>query len=347
MLPTKSYAAYEPTTPLRPYEFNRRAVGERDVLIEILFCGVCHSDLHQARDEWGGSTFPMVPGHEIVGTVRQVGGKVDRYKIGDTVGVGCFVDSCRTCASCREGVEQYCEKHLSLTYNSTEQDQKTPTQGGYSTQVVVNQDYVLRVPSNLDLAAAAPLLCAGITLYSPLKTWKVGPGTRLGIVGLGGLGHMGVKIGAAMGAEVTVISTSEKKREDSKRLGAHDFIVSSNAEAVAAAASRFDVVVDTVSADHDMNQLLGLIKRDGTLVLVGVPPKGIAMHPFSLIPRRRRVAGSMIGGIAETQEMLDFCGKHGIVSDIEKIDMSTINVAYERMAKGDVRYRFVIDTRTI
>jgi uncharacterized zinc-type alcohol dehydrogenase-like protein len=347
MLPTKSYAAYEPTTPLRPYEFNRRAVGEKDVLIDIHFCGVCHSDLHQARDEWGGATYPMVPGHEIVGKVKQVGSKVEKFKVGDTVGVGCFVDSCRTCPSCAEGVEQYCEKHISFTYNSTEQDQKTATQGGYSTQIVVDQSYVLRVPENLDLAGAAPLLCAGITLYSPLKTWKVGPGTKLAIVGLGGLGHMGVKLGAAMGAEVTVISTSEKKREDASRLGARGFIVSSDSKAVAAAASQFDLIIDTVSAEHDIDGLLGMIKRDGTLVIVGVPPKGIAVHPFSMIPRRRRIAGSMIGGIAETQEMLDFCGKHGIVSDIEKIEMSAINQAYDRMVKGDVRYRFVIDTKTI
>lgn len=347
MLPTKAYAAHAATSPLAPFEFTRRAPGDHDVLITIEFCGVCHSDIHQARGEWGNSVFPMVPGHEIVGRVAKVGSRVSKIKVGDVAGVGCFIDSCRTCQSCKDGIEQYCDGHLTLTYNSTEADKKTPTHGGYSSQIVVDENYVLKISPALDLKATAPLLCAGITTYSPLKHWKIGRGHKIGILGLGGLGHMGVKFGAALGAEVTVISTSAAKSKDAARLGAHDFLLSTDSDAVARSVGKFDFILDTVSAEHDLNQTLQLIKRDGTLVLVGVPPQAPQIHPFSLIPRRRAVAGSMIGGIRETQEMLDFCAARGIVSDVEVIDMAQINQAYERMTKGDVRYRFVIDMETL
>lgn len=347
MLPTKAYAALAATSPLAPFDFNRRNPGQHDVLIQILYCGVCHSDIHQARGEWGNSVFPMVPGHEIVGRVAHVGGGVSRHKVGDLVGVGCFVDSCRTCASCSDGLEQYCENHLSQTYNGTEQDRKTPTQGGYSSQIVVDERYALHVSPSLDLKAVAPLLCAGITTYSPLRHWKIGKGHRLGVVGLGGLGHMAVKFGVAFGAEVTVISTSPKKQEDAARLGAHNFLLSSDSTAVAKAASHFDCIIDTVSAQHDLNQILAMVRRDGTMILVGVPPEAPQIHPFSLIPRRRSIAGSMIGGIRETQEMLDFCAEKGIVSDVEVIAASKINDAYERMTRNDVKYRFVIDMATL
>jgi uncharacterized zinc-type alcohol dehydrogenase-like protein len=347
MISTKAYAAFDPKTPLQPFEFARRTPRERDILIEILYCGVCHSDIHQARDEWGGSVFPMVPGHEIVGRVASVGVGVSKHKVGDLVGVGCFVDSCRTCPSCQEGEEQFCATGPSFTYNGTEQDKKTPTQGGYSSQIVVDEQYALKVSPSLDLKAVAPLLCAGITTYSPLRHWKVGKGHRLGVLGLGGLGHMAVKFGVAFGAEVTVISTSPAKEADAKRLGAHGFLLSTDQAAVQRAAEQFDFILDTVSAEHDLNQTLSLIRRDGTLILVGVPPKAPEVHPFSLIPRRRAIAGSMIGGIKETQEMLDFCAEHGIVSDVELINIASINEAYDRMGRGDVRYRFVIDCKTL
>jgi len=347
MIPTKAYAAYDQHSTLKSFEFSRRDPRDNDILIEILYCGVCHSDIHQARDEWGGSVFPMVPGHEIVGRVARIGSRVSRHKVGDLVGVGCFVDSCRTCPSCKNGDEHFCSGHLSLTYNSIEQDKVTPTQGGYSSQIVVDENYALKIAPGLDLKAVAPLLCAGITTYSPLRHWKVGKGHRLGVLGLGGLGHMAVKFGVAFGAEVTVISTSAKKEADAKRLGAHDFLLSTDPQAVQNAAERFDFILDTVAADHDLNQTLSLVRRDGTLILVGVPPKAPEVHPFSLITRRRAVAGSMIGSIKETQEMLDFCAAHGIVSDIELINIASINEAYDRMARGDVRYRFVIDTATL
>lgn len=340
-----AYAALTATTALEPFELERRAVRAHDVLIEILYCGVCHSDIHQARGEWGNSVFPMVPGHEIVGRVAQVGAQAKKFSEGDLVGVGCMVDSCRTCSSCKSGTEQYCMGHLSLTYNSTEQDQKTPTQGGYSSHIVVDESFVLRVDPKLDLKAVAPLLCAGITTYSPLKHWKVGKGHRVGVLGLGGLGHMAVKFAVAFGAEVTVISTSSAKEQDAKRLGAHHFLLSTDQAQVESAACSFDFVLDTVSGSHDLNAVLGMIKLDGNLVLVGVPTEAPPVHPFSLIMPRRSVSGSAIGGIKETQEMLDFCAAKGIVSDVEMIRMSQINEAYERVLKGDVRYRFVIDLK--
>lgn len=347
MLPTKAYAAHVAAAPLAPFEFNRREVGDHDILIEILYCGVCHSDIHQARGEWGGETFPMVPGHEVVGRVAKVGSKVSGFKVNDIAGVGCFVDSCRTCCNCKAGEEQFCEKHVSFSYNGTEQDMKTPTYGGYSSQMTVDEKYALRVSPKLDLKAVAPLLCAGITTYSPLKHWKVGPNSKVAILGLGGLGHMGVKFAKAFGAHTTVISTSKSKEADAKRLGADAFLLSTDAEQVQKAAQTFDFILDTVSAEHDLNTVLSMIKLNGTLCLVGVPPKAAEVHAFSLIPRRRSIAGSMIGGIKETQEMLDFCAEKGIVSDVELIPMKDINIAYDRMVKNDVRYRFVIDMKTL
>jgi uncharacterized zinc-type alcohol dehydrogenase-like protein len=289
----------------------------------------------------------MVPGHEVVGRVARVGSKVTSFKVNDLAGVGCFVDSCRTCCNCKSGEEQFCEKHVSFSYNGTEQDMKTPTYGGYSSQMTVDEKYALRISPNLDLKAVAPLLCAGITTYSPLKHWKVGPNSKVAILGLGGLGHMGVKFAKAFGAHTTVISTSQSKEADAKRLGADAFLLSSDAEQVQKAAQTFDFILDTVSAEHDLNIVLSMIKLNGTLCLVGVPPKAAEVHAFSLIPRRRSIAGSMIGGIKETQEMLDFCAEKGIVSDVELIPMKDINVAYDRMVKNDVRYRFVIDMKTL
>ena len=347
MIKSNGYAAQTSTTPLAPFNFERREPREKDVVIEILFCGVCHSDIHQARNEWGGSIFPMVPGHEIVGRVTALGNKVSKFKVGDLAGVGCFVDSCRSCASCKEGLEQYCEGHLSVTYNGTEQDKTTPTFGGYSNNIVVDQDYVVSLPTNLKLEGVAPLLCAGITTYSPLRHWKVGKGHSLGVVGLGGLGHMAVKFGVSFGAQVTVISSSKDKEQDAMRLGAQHFLASRDEAQMKAKLASFDFIIDTVSAPHDMNAYLGLLKRDGTLILVGVPEKPLELHAFSLIPKRRTFAGSMIGGIKETQEMLDYCGKHNITSDVEVIAINSINEAYERMIKGDVRYRFVIDTKSL
>jgi uncharacterized zinc-type alcohol dehydrogenase-like protein len=328
-------------------KFWRRDVGTNDVLMEILFCGICHSDIHQARNEWGNSTYPMVPGHEIVGRVTHVGSKVRSLKTGDLVGVGCFVDSCRTCASCRDGLEQYCEKQLVFTYNCVEKDRTTPTYGGYSNQMVVDENYVLRISPKLDLAGAAPLLCAGITTYSPLKEFKVKPGDKVGIVGLGGLGHMGVKLAAAMGAEVTVFSTSASKQSDAKRLGANGFVISTDAAAMQSSANRFNVIIDTVSAPHDLNGYLNALRRDGTLVVVGATVEPSAIATFPMIMGRRRMAGSTIGGIRETQEMLDFCAERAITSDVEVIAIQDVERAYERTVKGDVRYRFVIDMKTL
>ncbi|MEX3939838.1 NAD(P)-dependent alcohol dehydrogenase [Paraburkholderia sp. BR10937] len=344
MYPTYGYAARDAASPLAPFEFQRRDLRELDVRIDVLFCGVCHSDLHQARDEWRNTIYPVVPGHEIVGRVAEVGKGVTKYKVGELVGVGCLVDSCRTCPSCAEGLEQYCENGWVGTYNGADRVSGDITYGGYSTQLVVDEAFVLRVPENLDAAAAAPLLCAGITTYSPLRMWGAGPGKKVGIVGLGGLGHMGVKLAHAMGAHVVLFTTSPSKIEDGKRLGADEVVISKDPGQMQAHANSFDLIVNTVAAQHDLNPFIELLRRDGTMTLVGAPEHD---HPspqvFNLILKRRRLAGSLIGGIAETQEMLDFCGKHGITSDIEMIKMQDINNAYERMLKSDVKYRFVID----
>jgi uncharacterized zinc-type alcohol dehydrogenase-like protein len=343
MLESRGYAALTAESLLAPFTFSRREPGPADVLIAISYCGICHSDIHQARDEWGDAIFPMVPGHEIVGRVVRVGSAVTRFTAGDRVGIGCFVDSCRTCPPCREGNEQYCEGHIVFTYNSTEKDERTPTYGGYSKQIVVDENYVLRIPAAIAPERAAPLLCAGITTYSPLQHWGLRRGQKLAVVGLGGLGHMAVKLGAALGAEVTVLSQSGKKRDDAKRLGASDFALSTEAATFGKLKRQFDLIIDTVSADHDCNAYLELLKTDGTMILVGVPPESLAVKAFSLIPRRRGLVGSMIGGIRETQEMLDFCAKHNVASDVEVIPIQQVNEAYERMLRGDVRYRFVID----
>ena len=347
MLETRGYAASNARSPLAPFTFSRREPGPADVLIAISHCGICHSDIHQVRDEWVGAIFPMVPGHEIVGRAVRVGPAATRLKAGDRVGVGCFVDSCRQCPSCRDGNEQYCENQLVLTYNSTEKDGRTPTYGGYSTQIVVDAHYVVRIPERIAPERAAPLLCAGITTYSPLQHWGVRRGQKLAVVGLGGLGHMAIKFGSALGAEVTVLSQSAKKRDDAKRLGASDFALTTDADTFRKLKRQFDLIIDTVSAAHDFNAYLELLKTDGTMILVGVPPDFIGVEAFSLITRRRRLVGSMIGGISETQEMLDFCAKRGFASDVEVIPIQQVNEAYERMLRGDVRYRFVIDLESL
>ncbi len=345
---TLGYAALGPTTPLAPFEFDRRAPGPTDVQLEILYCGVCHSDLHQVRDEWGGTTYPIVPGHEIVGRVTRVGSQVKGFKVGQIAGVGCMVDSCRTCPDCKDGLEQFCQRELTLTYNSPDKHTGGITYGGYSTSIVVDEHFVLRVSDKLDPAAAAPLLCAGITTYSPLRHWGVTRGSKVGIVGLGGLGHMGVKFGHAFGASVTLFTSSPNKTADAIRLGANDVVITRNPDELTKVANQFDFILDTVAAPHDLSAYLRLLKRDGTLCLVGVPDQP---HPspsaFDLIVRRRQLAGSLIGGIRETQEMLDFCAEHGIVSDIETIPMQKINEAYDRMLKSDVKYRFVIDLASL
>jgi uncharacterized zinc-type alcohol dehydrogenase-like protein len=343
----KAYAALSPTTPLVPFEVDRREPGPTDLVIDIAYCGVCHSDLHQARDEWGGGLFPMVPGHEIVGTVVRVGGAVKRFAVGDLAGVGCMVDACRTCDSCKHDLEQFCQKGAAFTYNGTELDRKTPTFGGYSKQVVVTEAFALRVSPKLDLAGAAPLLCAGITTWSPLRHWKAGPGQRVGVVGLGGLGHMAVKLAASLGCEVTMLSTSRAKEADARRLGAHEFDLTTEKATFRKLAGRFDLIIDTISAPHDYNAYLGLLRVDGTMVLLGVPPQPAPVAAFALIGGRRSLAGSLIGGIAETQELLDHCAKHGITSDVEVIPVQKVNEAYGRMLKNDVRYRFVLDLATL
>ena len=348
MLPARGYAAHRADQSLQPFDFERREVGANDVLIEIMFCGICHSDIHQARTEWGGSIYPMVPGHEIVGRIAQVGAEVSKFKTGDFAGVGCLVDSCRTCENCRDGVEQFCLQQAAFTYNSTEMDRKTVTQGGYANNIVVDQNFALKInsPEN-QLAAIAPLLCAGITTYSPIKRFDLRAGQKAGVVGLGGLGHMGVKIAASTGAEVTVFSTSPSKEADARKLGATDFIVSKDPEAMKAAAGKFDFILDTVSAPHDLNAYLNLLKRDGKMVLVGAPDKPAEVGAFSLLSNNRTLAGSMIGGIPETQEMLDYCAHHNIVSDIEMVSIQQLDEAYERTIKSDVRYRFVIDMKSL
>ncbi len=347
MIPAKGFAALSAKAPLTPFSFQRRDPKPTDVAIDIKFCGICHSDIHQARDEWGGSQFPMVPGHEITGVVTAVGAKVKNFKVGDSVGVGCMVDSCRHCQHCEMDLEQFCLNGMTGTYNGVERDGSGATQGGYSNKIVVDEAFVLRVPKNLPLDASAPLLCAGITLYSPLRHWHAGPGKKVAIVGLGGLGHMGVKLAHAMGAEVTVLSQSDKKRDDARRLGADHYHATSNPETFERLKGTFDLIINTVAAPIDWNQYLGLLKLDGSMVMVGVPEKANPVHSFSLIMGRRSLAGSLIGGIKETQEMLDFCGKHNITSDIEKIAIKDVNAAYERVLKSDVRYRFVIDLATL
>jgi uncharacterized zinc-type alcohol dehydrogenase-like protein len=346
--PAAGYAAHEAGSALAPFTFARRAPGPLDVEIEILFCGVCHSDLHTARAEWGGTVYPVVPGHEIVGRVSGAGAGVTRYRAGDLVAVGCMVDSCRTCATCREGLEQYCEKGALYTYNSPDPVLGGMTYGGYSNRIVVSEAFVLRLPPGMDPAAGAPLLCAGITTYSPLRTWKTGPGSRVGVVGLGGLGHMAVKLANAMGAEVVLFTTSPGKADDALRLGATEVVVSRDRAAMKAQRTRLDFVLDTVAVPHDLNPYLDALRRDGTLCLVGIPPEP---HPTpsvgKLVNQRRRLTGSSIGGIAETQEMLDFCAGHRLASDIELIPIQQINEAYERMLRSDVRYRFVIDMHSL
>ena len=347
MLPTRGYAAYGAQEPLKPFAFERRDPKPTDVLLEILFCGVCHSDLHTARNEWGRTAYPCVPGHEIVGRVVKVGRQVSKFREGDLAAVGCLVDSDRVCQNCRAGLEQFCEQGPILTYNSTDPHTGDTTYGGYSKSIVVDQDFVFRLSPKLDPAAAAPLLCAGITTYSPLRKWKVGRGQKVGIVGLGGLGHMGVKFANAFGAEVTLFTTSKGKTADAKRLGAHEVVISKDEDALEKWTKRFDFLLDTVSASHDLNAYLKLLKRDGVLALVGIPAEAIPVDAFRLIVPRRQLAGSLIGGIPETQEMLDFCAEHGIACDIERIAINEINKAYERMLQSDVRYRFVIDMASL
>lgn len=343
---TTAYAAQTATTPLAPFELERRELGKHDVQIEILYCGVCHSDLHTVRSEWQGTTYPCVPGHEIVGRVISIGGHVQKFKVGDTAGVGCMVDSCRNCANCEEDLEQFCPD-TTFTYNSPDKHLGGVTFGGYSNSIVVDEAFTLHIPPNLDLAGTAPLLCAGITTYSPLHHQNVSKGQKVGVVGLGGLGHMGVKLAKAMGAEVVVFTTSPNKVDDAMRLGADQVVNSKDAEQMKKHLNSFHFILDTVSAPHDINAYLLLLKRDGNLTQVGVPPEPLSLNVGSLIYGRRSLSGSLIGGIKETQEMLDFCGKHNITADIELIQMQDINTAYDRLVKSDVKYRFVIDMASL
>jgi uncharacterized zinc-type alcohol dehydrogenase-like protein len=344
MTTARGYAVQDAASPLAPWAFARREPGDKDIEISVRWCGICHSDLHQARNEWGASSYPMVPGHEIVGSVTRVGRKVKKFKVGATAAVGCVVDSCRRCETCRRGLEQHCRNRASWTYNGLEQDGKTATQGGYSDTLVVDEGFAFTVAGKHPLERVAPLLCAGITTYSPLKRWGVRKGTKVGVMGLGGLGHMAVKIAAAMGAEVTVLSGSPAKKADAKRLGAHEFVLSSESAKVG---WTLDLVIDTISADHDLNAALNLLRPEGTLVLVGAPPKPQPVSAFSLIGGRKRLEGSGVGGMAETQEMLDFCLKKGALADVEVVGYPQVNQAYERLLKGDVRYRFVLDNTTL
>ena len=352
MVTSHGYAAQGPKTSLTPFTFERRDPRERDVVIEILYCGVCHSDIHQARNEWGGSLYPMVPGHEIVGRVTRVGAAVTKFKAGDLAGVGVLVDSCRTCPSCKDGLEQFCQNGWVQTYNSLEKDGKTPAYGGYADTIVVDESFTLKVSSKLELSRVAPLLCAGITTYSPLRHWKVGAGQKVGIVGLGGLGHMAVKFARSFGARVAVFTTSPEKKDDAMRLGAHEVVVSRNQDEMRAHLNSFDLILDTVAAAHDLNAYLELLRRDATMVLVGLPmvsatPVAPAFQPATLIFQRRQLAGSLIGGLAETQEMLDYCAEHGIGSEVEVIPIQAVNEAYERTLRGDVKYRFVLDLQSL
>ena len=346
MRATNGYATHGPDSRLEPFSFERRDPGPDDVLIQILYCGICHADIHHARNDWQTANYPMVPGHEIIGRVGGVGSNVASFKEGDLAGVGCFVDSCRECESCGHGMEQYCSGPAVWTYNTVERDGKTRTFGGYSSEIVVDHNYVLRVPPGLDLAATAPLLCAGVTTYSPLKHFGISKGDCVGVVGLGGLGHMAVKLAASMGADVTVLSTSTSKEDDARRLGASDFIITKGMNPTPLS-NRFNLVIDTVSAPHHLKPYIGMLNRDGTMVLLGIPPSPAPVSAGPLIVARRRLAGSLIGSIRETQETLDYCGANGITSDVEVIAIVDVNEAYERILKGDVRYRFVIDLKTL
>jgi uncharacterized zinc-type alcohol dehydrogenase-like protein len=343
---SKGLAALRASEKLTRFEFDRRDLQANDVAIDIAFAGICHSDIHQAREEWGPALFPMVPGHEIAGTVTAIGSAVTKFSIGDSIGVGVFIDSCRTCASCLAGLQQYCETGMTGTYNTLERDGTTVAFGGYSNNFVIDEDYAVHIPSNLPLSGVAPLLCAGITLYSPLKTWRAGPGMRVGVMGLGGLGHMGVKFAHAMGAEVTVFSHSPEKEADALAMGANHFVMTKDPQSLKSLRKSFDLILNTVSADIDINLYLEMLKLDGTLVVIGLPGKPYAVNVGSLLDGRRRIAGSMIGGIPEMQEMLDFCGAHSIISDVEVINADYVNTAYERTVASDVKYRFVIDATT-
>jgi len=343
----KAFGTEAATAPLNQLNIQRRKPTTHDVEIEILYCGVCHSDLHTARNEWHGTVYPCVPGHEIVGRIVSVGDHVKKFKVGDLAAVGCMVDSCRECDYCKEGLEQYCEEGNTLTYNSPDIHLGGHTYGGYSESVVVNENYVLRVPDNLDLAATAPLLCAGITTYSPLKHWNIGPGKKVGIVGIGGLGHMGVKLAASLGAEVTVWSRSPEKEKDARRLGAHEFVLTNNPATLEALAGRYDAILDTISARHDLSPALNCLKPHGTLMMVGASPEGVEINPFPLLFGGRKIVGSLVGGIPETQEVLDFCAERGIAADVETIPVQEVDRAYDRMLKGDVRYRFSIDATSL
>ncbi|MFN8323273.1 MAG: NAD(P)-dependent alcohol dehydrogenase [Chitinophagales bacterium] len=347
MISTKAYAAQSATTPLAPFQFERREPGAHDVQIEILYCGVCHSDIHQVRNEWGGSMYPMIPGHEIVGRVISTGNQVTKFKTGDLAGVGCFVDSCRECENCKQSLEQYCDAGMTGTYNGRERKTGAPTYGGYSTQIVVDENYTLCVSDKLPLAGVAPLLCAGITTYSPLRYTQVGKGHKVAVLGLGGLGHMAVKFAVSFGAEVTMLSSSASKQADAEKLGAHHFALTSDAKTMNRLKNSFDFIINTISAQHDYGTYLQLLRTNGTMIVLGVPPVPSAVPAFNLIGKRRSIIGSLIGGIKETQEMLDYCAAHNIVSEVEVIKASEINEAYERMIKGDVRYRFVIDINSI
>ena len=347
MSSVKAYAALDNSSPLVPHTIERRMPKPHDVQIQILFCGVCHSDLHFVKNDWGMSTYPLVPGHEIVGKVTAVGDHVKKFKVGDLAGIGCLVDSCRECYNCNDGLEQYCTNGWVGTYGGQEKDGSGATHGGYSKSILAHEDFVLKISEKLDLAATAPLLCAGITTYSPLRHWKVGKGTRVGVLGLGGLGHMGVKIAVAMGAEVTMLSHTASKEADAKRLGAHQFVLTSDEAQIKKVTGYFDFILDTVSADHDYNSYLALLRSSGTMVCVGLPTTPAQIPMFNLVFGRKSIAGSLIGGLPETQEMLDFCAEHNIVSDIELIAMKDINTAYDRLEKSDVKYRFVIDMATL
>ena len=343
---SKGYAVKSAKAPLEGFSFERRELREKDVQLEILYAGICHSDIHQAREEWGPAIFPMVPGHEIVGKVTAIAAGVSKFKVGDLIGVGVFVDSCRKCDSCKAGLEQYCIEGMTGTYNTYERDGKTVAMGGYSDSFVIDEDYAVHVPANLDLTGVAPLMCAGITLYSPLKNWKAGPGKKVGIIGLGGLGHMGVKFAVALGAEVTVFSHSPAKEADAKSMGAHHFVSTKDVNNLKKLEKQYDLLLNTVSADIDLEPYLQMLKLDGTLVVIGLPGKPYAINAGTLLGQRRSLSGSMIGGIAQLQEMLNFCGEKSIVSDVEVIKAEYINTAYDRTVASDVKYRFVIDAST-